>query len=419
MCVCACPSSCYRGCLELLLLHRCRSLAFCCVSTGIFGFPSLDAALCALHTVRGWLDEDERHRQAVDCIVLCVYLDKDRDVYERHMPLFFPLTPHELEGRAEVEAEAGGMSLAAEDASGSAVEAESKAGGGGDSRAGLAEQADGKQDAAAMEVSRGDTVWVRSDSSSAAQHAQPAGPNGAEAQSEQLQPAAGDGQRSRHAPFAACDSQAGPLTCLLLASSRVACCVCHTDEAHRKAVTASILARSLRFSRAPPPSVDAPHQPHAHRRAVVLFFSSSSGVTPHVAALLANSQHGEHVQALWTTSHADGPLVDETAAEVMQEMHIDDSDDAMTRVEALADMAASGRLDCVVALDALAEQQAEQAVGGSKVAVVCHEVHDPHAGRGGGGGERDMAHEQVRYRQSFNEVQAYVSDLVSVLEQLI
>ena len=48
-CLCV---SCYRSCLELLLQHQCRSIAFCCVSTGIFGFPNLDAAICALQTVR-------------------------------------------------------------------------------------------------------------------------------------------------------------------------------------------------------------------------------------------------------------------------------------------------------------------------------------------------------------------------------
>ena len=34
----------------------------------------------------------------MDCVLFCVFLDKDKDIYERHMPLFFPLTPEELEG---------------------------------------------------------------------------------------------------------------------------------------------------------------------------------------------------------------------------------------------------------------------------------------------------------------------------------
>ena len=184
-------------------------------------------------------------------------------------------------------------------------------------------------------------------------------------------------------------------------------------EERRKALTASILARNIQFSRAPPPSVDAPH-PHSNRRACVLFFSSTSALTPHVAALLTNSQQGEHCKALWTTSHKDGALVDETASEVMEEMHIDESDDPITHYSSVAAMAASGQIDCVVAVDSVARQQAEELVAG-KVPVVCHEVDDPQAA----GGSSDLPHQQVRYRQAFNAVQLLVNDLPALLEQML
>ena len=130
--------------------------------------------------------------------------------------------------------------------------------------------------------------------------------------------------------------------------------------------------------------------------------------------MLVNSQQAEHVKALWTTSHKDGPLLDETAAEVMEEYHIDESDDPITHYSSVAAMAASGQIDCIVAVDAEAKQQADKLSAG-KVAVVYHEVADPQAG----GGESGLAHQQVRYRQSFNQVQAFVNDLPSVLEQLL
>ena len=158
-----------------------------------------------------------------------------------------------------------------------------------------------------------------------------------------------------------------------------------------------------------------PHHAHRNRRPCVLFFSSTSALTPHVAALLTNSQHGDHIQALWTTSHKDGPLVDETASAVMEELHIDESDDPITHFSALPPMLAGGQIDLIVAVDAAARQEAEAMpeAGGGRVAVLCHEVADPQAGAVGGS---DAAHVQVRYRQSFNEVQAFVNDLPMLLE---
>ena len=406
LCVCV---SCYRSCLELLLQHQCRSIAFCCVSTGIFGFPNLEAAICALQTVRQWLDEDERHRQAVDCILFCVFLDKDKDIYERHMPLFFPLTRDEVEGKANDEtaepANGGADGRAAVEKGG-----DLKAGG-SDGKTEDGEQPGGQQSGDVMEVSRGDTVWVRADNHS------PADPstqqtNDASAEADQPQSAQEEGTCCS---LTTSHAKSQFFFTRRIVSSRCSplCSVCAVAEEHRKRMTASILARNIQFSRAPPPSSDAPH-PHSNRRACVLFFSSTSALTPHVAALLTNSQHGEHIEALWTTSHKDGPLVDEIAAGAMQEMDLDESDDPITQYSAVAAMVASGRIDCVVAVDGVAQQQAQQLFG-ERVPLVHHEVADPQAAVGGG--EADLAHQQVRYRQSFNEVKAFVDDLPSVLEQ--
>ena len=157
LCICAVSVyRCYRTCLDLLLQRQCRSIAFCCISTGIFGFPNLEAAICALQTVRQWLDEDERHRQAVDCILFCVFLDKDKLIYERHMPLFFPLTQPELEGKVE-----GTAVEAAQDGSGGVEGDGASEDGGGESKKQRVEQADGQHSGGdMMEVNRGDTVWV-------------------------------------------------------------------------------------------------------------------------------------------------------------------------------------------------------------------------------------------------------------------
>ena len=44
--------SCYRSCLELAAENGIGSIAFCCISTGLFGFPQLRAAEIAVHTIK-------------------------------------------------------------------------------------------------------------------------------------------------------------------------------------------------------------------------------------------------------------------------------------------------------------------------------------------------------------------------------
>lgn len=45
-------ASCYRACLELAEEHGLSSVAFCCISTGVFGFPQGRAAEIAVQTVQ-------------------------------------------------------------------------------------------------------------------------------------------------------------------------------------------------------------------------------------------------------------------------------------------------------------------------------------------------------------------------------
>lgn len=48
--------SCYRNCLEMAANRGMRSLAFPCISTGIYGFPPERAAILALKTVLDFLE---------------------------------------------------------------------------------------------------------------------------------------------------------------------------------------------------------------------------------------------------------------------------------------------------------------------------------------------------------------------------
>ncbi|XP_073995270.1 macro domain-containing protein PG1779-like [Rhodnius prolixus] len=49
--------SCYNKCLEIALNENIKSIAFPCISTGIYGYPQQAAALVALKTVRTALDK--------------------------------------------------------------------------------------------------------------------------------------------------------------------------------------------------------------------------------------------------------------------------------------------------------------------------------------------------------------------------
>ena len=61
--------SCYQTCMELAEKSQIRSVAFCCISTGIYGYPAGPAAKIALTTVRRYL---EKHRDSV-CNLNCTF----------------------------------------------------------------------------------------------------------------------------------------------------------------------------------------------------------------------------------------------------------------------------------------------------------------------------------------------------------
>jgi O-acetyl-ADP-ribose deacetylase (regulator of RNase III) len=62
-------SQCYSNSLNLAVEHGLRSIAFPCISTGIYRFPKPAASLTALETVRRWLLASEKNFSAV-CALL-------------------------------------------------------------------------------------------------------------------------------------------------------------------------------------------------------------------------------------------------------------------------------------------------------------------------------------------------------------
>lgn len=72
-------ADCYRNTLDLCEKEGLRSVAFCCISTGVFHFPNDRAAEIAVETVENWLGE---HPGKVDRVIFNVFKDADRDLYE-------------------------------------------------------------------------------------------------------------------------------------------------------------------------------------------------------------------------------------------------------------------------------------------------------------------------------------------------
>ena len=70
-------ASCYQSCLEMAELYKLESIAFCCISTGVFRFPNQLAAEIALQTVRNF------PRHSLKTIVFNVFLDKDYEIYQK------------------------------------------------------------------------------------------------------------------------------------------------------------------------------------------------------------------------------------------------------------------------------------------------------------------------------------------------
>ncbi|XP_010842456.1 PREDICTED: O-acetyl-ADP-ribose deacetylase MACROD2 [Bison bison bison] len=80
-------AKCYRSSLKLVKENNIRSVAFPCISTGIYGFPNEPAAVIALSTIKEWLAKNQHE---VDRIIFCVFLEVDFKIYKKKMGEFFP-----------------------------------------------------------------------------------------------------------------------------------------------------------------------------------------------------------------------------------------------------------------------------------------------------------------------------------------
>lgn len=69
--------SCYESCLELAVMKGIKSIAFCCISTGVFGFPQDKAAEIAVQAVREFLKNHDIE------VIFNVFKDADYELYRQ------------------------------------------------------------------------------------------------------------------------------------------------------------------------------------------------------------------------------------------------------------------------------------------------------------------------------------------------
>lgn len=74
-------ASCYLTALDLAMANGLKSIAFPCISTGVYGYPKAEAARIAIDAIRQHPYEGE--------VTICCFSPKDKSIYERVLSFKF------------------------------------------------------------------------------------------------------------------------------------------------------------------------------------------------------------------------------------------------------------------------------------------------------------------------------------------
>ena len=79
---CDALAGCYKSCLEIAEYNKLKSIAFCCISTGVFNFPQDMAAEIAVRTVENYF---KNRKTDIDDVIFNVFTDKDYMIYKKEL----------------------------------------------------------------------------------------------------------------------------------------------------------------------------------------------------------------------------------------------------------------------------------------------------------------------------------------------
>ncbi|CAP26302.1 Protein CBG06070 [Caenorhabditis briggsae] len=72
--------ACYRTSLDIAIENGMKSVAFCCISTGVYGYPNDDAAKTVTKFLTEFLENDDQ----IERIVLVTFLQVDNELYNEY-----------------------------------------------------------------------------------------------------------------------------------------------------------------------------------------------------------------------------------------------------------------------------------------------------------------------------------------------
>ncbi len=73
-------AACYQNSLQLAVDNNCQSIAFPCISTGVYGYPLAEAASVSLQTVKDWLNV--RPDIAIS-VYFCCFREAEKEAYQQ------------------------------------------------------------------------------------------------------------------------------------------------------------------------------------------------------------------------------------------------------------------------------------------------------------------------------------------------
>lgn len=77
-------AGCYTKSLELAVANSCKTIAFSSISTGVYGYPSREAAPVAIGVARKFLEK--YGREMIQKIIFVTFEQKDVDAYNHYLP---------------------------------------------------------------------------------------------------------------------------------------------------------------------------------------------------------------------------------------------------------------------------------------------------------------------------------------------